>query len=70
MKLEIKDGKHRGNYITLKIGERVNTSYWGAPPSCIDHVGLEYLSDRYPLITTEKRMTKFKELYRELGIED
>lgn len=71
MKLEIKNrANYSGIYIILNIGKKQNVSYWSAPPSSIDHVCIRYLSDRYPLITTEKRMAKFKELYKELGIED
>ena len=71
MKIELKNGKNgNGVYIILTIGKRKNTSFWSAPPSSIDHVGLNYLSDRYPLITTEKRMKKFKELYKELKIDE
>ncbi|MDU3526436.1 hypothetical protein [Clostridium sp.] len=69
MKLELKNKEnYSGVYIILTIGKRKNVSYWSAPPNSIDHVCLKYLSDRYPLITTEKRMAKFKELYKELGL--
>lgn len=66
MKLNKRPGKNEGFYINLVIGKKENESWWGAPPENIDHVDLSYLRDRYPLISTEKRAVKFKELWKEL----
>lgn len=69
MKLEKKNGKHSGYYINLIIGENLYESYWEAPPTNVDHVGLEYAKNRYPIITTQKRLNEFKVLYKNLWIE-
>lgn len=69
MKLLKRDGKHDGFYITLVIGKRENVSWWSSPPNKVDHVGLSYLTDRYPLITTRKRAEDFKELYANLWVD-
>lgn len=66
MELTKRPGKNSGFYITLEIGNRSNESWWGAPPDNIDHVDLSYLNDRYPLITTEKRVEEFKKLWKDL----
>ena len=56
-----------GWVIIVKIGKRINTSYFSNPAKSVDHAHLEYFQERFPLITTEKRMIKFKELYKTLG---
>ena len=58
-----------GYNITVKVGDREYSSYWSAPGETIDHAGLKYISDRYPMIRTEKRAAEFKRLYKELWIE-
>lgn len=71
MKIYTKQAQHRGIIICIKIGDRINESWWSSPPDSCDHVGLHYLNDRYPLITTEKRMkdfkVKFKDIMKDVG---
>lgn len=59
-------GKENGYNISLIIGNKEYISYWSSPPKNIDHVGIDYLSNRYSKITTKKRLNKFKALYRKL----
>ena len=58
-----------GYYIKVEVGSKVSTSYWSAPGESIDHAGLQYITDRYPMIRTEKRAAEFKRLYKNLWIE-
>jgi len=57
-----------GYYIILEIGNRQYRSYFNNPSPNIDHAHLEYFTGRYPIIRTEKRMNKFKELYKQLFV--
>lgn len=66
MILERIQAKSKGQYISCYIGNKKYTSWWTSPPDPVDHVGIEYLNDRYSCITTEKRVKKFKQLYKEL----
>lgn len=66
----VKDKSNKGGYvITLFIGNKGYSSWWSSPPENIDNVGLEYLKDRYSIITTKKRLEDFKLLYKNLWIE-
>jgi hypothetical protein len=58
-----------GYHITVEIGGREWSSYWSAPGDSIDHAGLRYITDRYPIIRTEKRASEFKRQYKNLWIE-
>ena len=60
------DPKESGFTIGCQIGDTRQKSYWSAPPEKIDHVGLEYLRNRYPLIVTEKLAAEFKKQFKEL----
>ena len=66
MKVSKEPGKSSGFNISDEIGGRVWSSYWSAPGESIDHAGLRYLSDRYPIIKTEKRAAEFKKQYKGL----
>lgn len=69
MRLEKSNGKHSGYYITLYVGTKENTSFFEAPSESIDHAGLEYISGRYPMISTKEKSETFKRLYKNLFIE-
>ena len=56
----------KGWTITCHLGHNTYTSWWTSPPKSLDHVGIEYLRDRYSCITTQKRVEKFKELFKRL----
>ena len=58
-----------GYHITVEIGGKEYSSYWSAPGDSIDHAGLQYITDRYPIIKTEKRAVEFKRLYKNLWLE-
>jgi hypothetical protein len=60
---------NNGYYIDCKIGKRMCTSWWSSPPKSIDHVSVCYLTNRYPLIRTEYRSNKFKELFKKLWVD-
>ena len=55
-----------GFNITCVISERYYTTWFQNPPKSFDHVDIEYLKNRFPCITTERRANKFKELYKRL----
>lgn len=69
MKVRKEASKNGGYHITVEVGGRVWNSYWSAPGESVDHAGLEYLTDRYPIITTKKRAEEFKRQYKNLWIE-
>lgn len=56
--------------IICHIGNSEWTSAWPAPPDSVDHAGHDYLENRYKCLTTEKRVKKFKQLYKGLMKED
>lgn len=60
---------YSGYNIKIIIGKNTYTSYWSSPQESIDHAGLEYIKDRYPIIKTTKRMNEFKRLYKNLWID-
>lgn len=66
MKLSKKKSTNKGYFITCHIDKNTYTSWWTSPPESVDHVGIEYLKDRYCCITTKKRVEKFKGLYKKL----
>lgn len=70
MKVSKKDSPNGGCNISVEIGGREYSSYWSAPGKSIDHAGLQYITDRYPMIKTEKRAAEFKRQYKNLWIED
>jgi hypothetical protein len=55
-------------YIYIRIGGILQSSFWSAPPKSIDHVGLDYLHNRYPFIQTACQTDAFKNKYRRLFI--
>lgn len=56
-----------GYEIYLTIGNKTVKSFWSSPPDNIKHVDAGYLRDKgYWLITTEKRLKEFKELWIKL----
>lgn len=69
MKLSI-EAEHRGSgkIIWLDIGKRSNKSFFSNPSESIDHADLEYIKDRFPLITTNAKADIFKRLYKNLFI--
>lgn len=69
MKIRKEKGENSGFIIYLKIGNSEYKSWWASPPSKIDHVDLEYLRNRYSIITTEKRAVEFKILWKILFVE-
>ncbi|AUM96114.1 TPA: hypothetical protein LA742_004177 [Clostridium botulinum] len=69
MKVRKEASKNGGYNITVEVGGRVWNSYWSAPGKSVDHAGIEYLSDRYPIITTKKRAEEFKRQYKQLWME-
>lgn len=69
MKVEKEPGRHGGFNIYVIIGRKENKSYFSAPSENIDHAGLEYISDRFPIINTKKKTDDFKRLYKNLWIE-
>lgn len=66
--MKIRKIKHwnRGYDIVIKVGNRQYCSWWSSPPkeNLICH--LEYLRNRYLIITTEKRVQEFKRLWVEM----
>lgn len=52
--------------ITVHIGEQKWTSYWASPPQSVDHLTTDLLETRYKCLSTEKRIKKFRALYKEL----
>lgn len=66
---KVKKENFSGFQIILIIAGTQYYSYWSAPPESVDHVGLEYLRDRYPIINTKERANTFKELYKNLWID-
>lgn len=66
MKIWKEENNGNGIIIYCQIGKRINKSWWSCPPSSINHVGLSYLTDRYPIIHTEKRGKDFKSKFKEL----
>jgi hypothetical protein len=67
MELSKEKCKDNGYIVYLKIGDKLQKSYWSAPPDDINHVDKGYLQDRgYWSITTEKRLKEFKELWIKL----
>jgi hypothetical protein len=53
-----------GFYVCTKIGKRENRSFFSAPSNDIDHADLGYISNRFPIVNTEKRAEDFKRLYK------
>lgn len=68
MKVSKESGKHSGYYVCVEIGGRVWKSFFEAPSESVDHAGLKYLQDRFPIVTTEKRATEFKKQYKKLWV--
>lgn len=68
MKVSKELSKNGGYYIFVEIGDKRYSSYWSAPSESVDHAGLKYLTDRYPVISTGKRATEFKRQYKNLWI--
>ncbi|MBU3146611.1 hypothetical protein [Clostridium sp. CF012] len=69
MKVRKKVSPNGGCNISVEIAGREWNSYWSAPGISVDHAGLRYLTDRYPIISTEKRAAEFKRQYKNLWIE-
>lgn len=59
----------KSHNIYIQVGKAVYKSFWSSPPKNSEHVDLEYLKERYPIITTEKRAAEFKRLFKMLWIE-
>lgn len=68
MKVSKESGKHSGYFIYVEVGGKIWSSYFEAPSESVDHAGLKYLKERFPIITTEKRAIEFKEQYKKLWI--
>ena len=68
MELKKRVCRKGGFHIDCKIGNRTYESYWSGPLPSIDHVGLEYIKGRYPIITTPKRAEEFKGKYKLLFV--
>jgi len=68
MKVRKEVSPNGGCYILVGIGSREWSSYWSAPSESIDHAGLSYITDRYPIIRTDKRAVEFKRQYKNLWI--
>lgn len=66
MQLSKRVHKTGGVTIRCSIGTKACSSFWSGPPDSIDHVGIEYIMGRYPIITTPKRASEFKKKYRAL----
>jgi hypothetical protein len=69
LKVRKESGKYSGYNVIVEIGNKSWSSYFSAPSESVDHAGLKYLTDRYPIITTEKRAEEFKRLYKNLWID-
>jgi hypothetical protein len=52
--------------IVIQIGSSIHRSYFSNPAKSIDHVDLEYIRGRYPIVNTHKRAETFKRLYKQL----
>lgn len=66
MKVSKEHGKHEGWFVCVEVGRNTWSSYFSAPSKNIDHAGLKYLQERFPIITTEKRAIEFKKQYKKL----
>ncbi|WP_027633453.1 hypothetical protein [Clostridium hydrogeniformans] len=58
----------RGYNVFLSIDGNIYKSLWSAPPKEIDKVGIDYLSKRYDVITTNERLIEFKKLWKKLWL--
>jgi len=70
MKLCLKQENGMSDCIIVKIGKKEFKSWWDSPPKSIDHVCINYLNNRYPCITTENRVVRFKQEYKKLFIKN
>lgn len=69
MKLVKEKCEYNGYNITVIIGKSEYTSFWSAPPKDEKCFDIDYLIDRYPVISTKKKLKQFNELYRNLWLE-
>lgn len=69
LKVSKEPSKNSGYYIFVEIANTRYSSYWSAPSESVDHAGLSYFTDRYPIINTEKRAAEFKRQYKNLWVE-
>lgn len=56
----------KGYIVTCRIGTRYCNSFFSAPSKNISHADLQYIQERFPIISTEKRAERFKEHWKEL----
>ena len=63
----IKGLEENGYDVYVKIADKKCSSWWESPPESVNHADLNYISNRYYLINTEKRMGKFKKLWEEIN---
>lgn len=70
MKLRKEPWKNGGYIIYCKIGNSEYQSWWSAPPMRERNFDLDYLKDRYDIITTKKRAEEFSKQWSKLWIEN
>lgn len=63
---EINNQGGGGYFIYVKVGGLEYSSWWSGPPKEEKHFHLDYINERYRIITTEKRLEKFQQLWNEM----
>jgi len=55
-----------GYDVYLEIAKNTYVNWWSSPPNSVDHINIQYATNRYGALRTGKRLCDFKRLWRQI----